>query len=388
MVALYKTPVVEYLMNAANSSSGNQLTAAFHVTNTSLAIFLLVTICVACILLTLLSVYGILSLLRRPHIGKRPRNRLESIYMEEILQIQADHGRYGTLKYTMEYDPQGCQLKIFIIQAENLRSANQMHAVDAYVTVALIRRSGVKHVKIGNVYKSQVKRKVVLARWNMECQYPVSQQELKECVLILEVLDHDSIGQDRRIGVLHVDLGNTDLAVPVECTSRLIEGPPQYTGVGELCVGLAYNRLKERINVYVYEARKLLISPFAIKGEDPLIYVSVELLVGGKCVDKANTKESTELINPYFNNRLGFLLRQKDLKRASLKFCVRCTAHGQSKHTIGHICVGSDTVLSFGREHWEEMLNCTPRVLVNLEDGPIGVGQTIRIPDPSSSVKP
>ncbi|CAH8626187.1 unnamed protein product [Dicrocoelium dendriticum] len=346
----------------SNNSFLVKLAVDLNVTSIPLAIFLLILICIACILFVVVLILIARSCIRRKFIAKRKRKPAKGIYLDEIAgAVLGDvENTLGSLEYSLEYDLQSQQLKVGVIQAHNLQTPAGVDALDAYVNVNVYKQKGGKNEPVGKPQHT-IRRHSQNPVWHQSFCYDVRERELQVVFVVFEMFDYDSIGQDRSIGILKVtlkDLDESDYAGQIfECTGWLKPGTPMVDGVGELCVGLSYYPQHSRIDVTIYEARQLNVADKLSKRKGNRLLINVELQdKKGRRLSSNETKPKSEIINPYFNSKMSFPSKNVELTECAV--VCQLKRHGKlgGNKTLAYCILGFGSTISTGSKQWEEML--------------------------------
>lgn len=293
---------------------------------------------------------------------------MKTVYMDEIAALEEGAGEYGQLMYSMEYDIPSKVLKVVILEAKELNNDSHNDQIDAYASLKLVREKHGRYHQIGKTQKTDVRRRTKAPRWHFPCTFQVSQEDLKDAKLVFEVFDYDTIGQDRSLGRLDVSLSAIDIASyfgsPFEQICCLKPGSPKYSGLGELCVGLAYFPKTERIEVIIYEARQLKVKEYLSEMKECQLSVRVELRHKSRRLKTFESTAKTELVNPYFNEKTTLQLKEKQAQEACLVFeLLRKRTYGR-RTPLAFLTIGPSAELTTGAKHWEEMIRGSPRTQV------------------------
>ncbi|KER30415.1 hypothetical protein T265_03149 [Opisthorchis viverrini] len=358
-------PTVDEVKAANSESLSNNdflvnLALTFNVVNIPLAIFILILVCIACILFVVLVIFIVRSCIRRKFIPKSKRRPIKSIYLDEIpgaIPGQVE-GQHGTLEYSLEYQLTKQQLNVGVIQANDLALRPGVEHLDPYASVSLLKVQGEKSKVFGKVNKTVVRKNSTSPNWQQTFAYQIPESELKCITVVFEVFDYDSIGQDICIGHLDVPLKEVDegeyAGQILERTGWLKCGEPMMEGIGELCIGLCCNNTGSQIDVTIYEARQLTVADQLSSKRGSSVFVHLVLKHNKKRMGHYNTKPKPELINPYFNERHTFTVKSGNLDSCVL-LCKLKSNSGRKK-TLGHTQLGVDATSSTGAKHWEEMI--------------------------------
>lgn len=343
------------------------LAATFRVTSIPLAIFLLILVCIACITAVVLIILCIRSCLRRVYMTKPKRKRLKTAYLEDILDPVVEPGMSGLLTYALEYEVSSKSFRVIVMEAKNLAPPDETKSLDAYASVQLVKRSGSKWVPCGPRHKSEVQRHTTVPKWHYSCSYSLTENELKNSMIIIEVFDYDNLGQDRNVGRVEVVVDEIDMEEYVgttyEKTVALKPGSPKYKGIGEICIGMAYLSNPGCVEVFVYEVRRLEIGHLISPGKD-VISVQIELKYKKRTLGTFETKTKVDTINPYFNEKVVFNIKPKYLSEASVVCSLKKRGTLGRQTVLAQSVIGPQSPLNTGVKQWDEMRLHTPRTHV------------------------
>ncbi|CAL8073930.1 unnamed protein product [Calicophoron daubneyi] len=346
--------------NLTKSSFLVNLAVTFHVVSIPLAIFIFILVLIGCVLFIVCIILIVRCCLHQRYIAKRKKRTFKSVYVDQIpgvQQINAEE-KSGMLEYSLEYNLKQSELAVGVQQAMDLRGRKEDEEVDPYVVVTLQRMPTSKTK--GEEVKTHVRKHTSHPTWQQQFIFSVQEAEVPNIVITFEVFDYDSIGQDRSLGRLRVALRDLDMS---EFTGRVLEktellgvSQAEGNGMGELCVGLGYYPQAERIDVTIYEARQLNLGGLVPEGRHGRLEVQVELYLGRKSLGKGNTKHKHELVNPYFNEKMSFSVKPKDIDQCSaLCRLVRKRRLGM-RRTLGEARIGEGASLSNAVKQWEDMV--------------------------------
>nr|QQY02556.1 synaptotagmin-5 [Cryptocotyle lingua] len=343
----------------------DNLAATFHVENTALAVFLLILICLACTLVLVFLILCIHSSLRRMRMRKLVITRMKSVYLDELSGNGQAKGRYGQLTYSIQYDLSVGKLSVVAIEAKQLQNISDDDLLDTYITIKLASEKRKRLEQIGQVHRSDIQRRTLIPRWHYQCKFDLKEDDLKYAILIFEIFDYDSIGQDRSIGRLATHLAKLDVSAYIgttfENTEWLTAGEPKFCGLGEMCIGLNYHHALERLECNVYEARYLQVTEYMQSTKHQKLSVKVKLRCKRNTLGSFETQAKEELVNPYFNEKFTFTIGAKQLLNSKLEFHLRSKGKHGRKAVLGSFVIGPNTDMSSGAKHWQEMVQNSPR---------------------------
>ncbi|KAA3670556.1 synaptotagmin-2 [Paragonimus westermani] len=344
------------------------LATAFHVPSLPVAIFLVILISLICISAVILIVFCVISKVRRLNIPKMKRKRLNSVYLNELDLGEGEKGAYGQLSYMFMFEKMLNTMHVVVLEATDLHSTCDTKTLDTYASIKLATSRHGKLLQLGKVYKTEVQRRTRLPRWNYRCSFEVTELDLAFVTLVFEILDYDSIGQDRSLGRLTVPLSNFKISeytgIFYEGKGWLQAGEPRFEGLGELCVGLSYQPNANRLEIFVYEARQLTIYNVLSVEQNYRLDIQVELRYRRKLLGRFSTNSKTELVNPYFNEKHQFSLKEKFLNEAYVLFRLRVRRQLGRSLEVAALIIGPNSELTTGAKHWGEMVRSSPRTHV------------------------
>ncbi|THD26340.1 Synaptotagmin-2 [Fasciola hepatica] len=346
------------------------LAVTFNVTSIPLAIFVLIIVLIACVLFLVVVILIARSCLRRKFVTKKKRRAVKSIYLDEIPGAAAgsEVGQYGQLEYSLEYNLDRQQLNVGVIQATNLVPRPGVDEPDPYVSLTLLRQEKNKTTVFSESQKTAIRKKSRSPCWQHMFNFSIRETELRALILVFDVFDYDSIGQDSCIGQFRLPLVNVNqeeyAGKVYEHSDWLAPGELVVDGIGELCIGLSYYSQFNRIDITVYEARQLTLDSNAQTRKDNRLEVQVEVKHNKRSLGSSETKSRNEIVNPYFNEKMSF--STKTYPVGELCAVCRLRRHGRmgTKHTLGSVTLGGNQDISTGRKQWDEMVKTPGKTYV------------------------
>uniref|UniRef100_A0A5K4FBQ3 C2 domain-containing protein n=1 Tax=Schistosoma mansoni TaxID=6183 RepID=A0A5K4FBQ3_SCHMA len=386
------------------------LTKTFHVSNISLAIFILVIICILCLTFIILTILCIRTFIRKKYMPKKYKKKEKPIYVNDIPGLMKPnnelHNNNGTIEYSLSYNIKEEQLKICIIQANNLIIPNdKQEPLNAYATISLMKYDNNtqlnnpsnildpnldpnlndKHLKlIGKQYRTDIIHHSNKPCWNQSFIYKLKKNQLKYIIIIIEIFNYNDQYLDTNLGKLFIllnQLDHSDYAGKFfEKTDWLlinhsINNNPNYHNhiLGEICIGLIYDPNHLNINLYIYEIRNLNLNQYFNDtttnddNEDTTYkqkwkFSSIELNIvtyikyNDRLLQKYKTQSRKELINPYFNEKFCFKIKEKYLKNLLIIIQLRQVEKWRYRRIVGEVCIGQDVFQLKSIKHWDELL--------------------------------
>ncbi|CAH8542334.1 unnamed protein product [Heterobilharzia americana] len=333
------------------------LTNSFHVVSKPLAIFLFILVCIACLFFIILVLFCTRTCIRRKYAPRTLRKRPKGIYVDEIpgLVQNPDQLKYGSLEYSLEYNLDRGQLKVGILQASNLVGPIGSDTFNPYATVTLTKYEGHNLRIIGKQEKTQIISKTNRPVWKQLFTFNVAESELNKSVLLFEVFAYDSISQDMSIGKLEIHLKDEDQS---EYAGKNLEK------IGELCIGIGYYPNSSRIDVCIYECRQLKLDEYLPISKQRELDILVLFKQRKHILHCQKTYKRKELINPYFNQKISFPLKENNLNGLNIVCQLRHVNRLHMKHVLGSVQIGIDSQQTTGSKQWEEMIKSPSKMHV------------------------
>lgn len=353
----------------ANNTFLVNLAVTFNVTSIPLAIFILILVCIACVLFVVFLLWIVKSCIRRKFIPKKRKKPFKSVYLDEIPgAVPESVHRFGSLEYSLEYDLDRAKLKVGVIQANNLVVRPEVDTLDPYVSVTMYKQHGDKLERCGKVQKTGRKH-TNQPSWHQQFEFDLVEKDIKKTTFVFDVYDYDSIGQDSHIGQCRVQMKDLDEAEYVgkimENIGWLSEGGPMIDGIGQICLGTCYQPQLGKINVNILEARQLQINSPAKNTKEPELYVNVTLdYKETKKLGSFDSRPVEEQANPYFNEKTSFSVKPEKIENCSIKCRLKRNGRVGKRKTLGYAILGPMAPVTTGVKQWEEMLRAPNRTHV------------------------
>ncbi|VDP77863.1 unnamed protein product [Echinostoma caproni] len=353
--------------NLSNIPFLRDMAINFNVKNIPLAIFFFVLICIGSVFAVVVIILCIKSCIRRAILSKARRKPIKGVFLDEILDPIVEPGMCGLLTFALEYDVSSKCLQVVIVEAKDLKNPIDSNKHDVYATARLLVLLDKMCVPRGKWYKTSVERDTLAPKWHFACPFTITEYELKNATLIIEVFHCDSLGQAHCSGRLEVAIGDIDMNEYVggtyDKTAGLLSAAPTCKSTGELCVGLAYLSNPGCVETFIYEARKLDFGHLLTQGQDA-IYIQVELKYRKRTFASYETKSKVDLINPYFNEKAVLPIKPKYLDQACVVYSLKKRRTLKRSNVLARAVVGSVSPLTNGVKHWDDMRKHSPRTHV------------------------
>eukprot|EP00062_Callorhinchus_milii_P009498 gi/632953408/ref/XP_007892400.1/ PREDICTED: synaptotagmin-2 isoform X1 [Callorhinchus milii] len=265
---------------------------------------------------------------------------------EDKEEEPVEEEKLGKLQFSLDYDFQGNQLTVGVLQAAELPALDPCGTSDPYVKVFLLPDKKKK-------YETKVQKKTLNPNFNESFTFKVPYQELGGKTLVMAVYDFDRFSKHDCIGLVLVPMTKVDLGQQLEewrdLESAEKEEPEK---LGDICCSLRYVPTAGKLTVCILEAKNL--KKMDVGGlSDP--YVKIHLLTNGKRLKKKKTTVKKNTLNPYYNESFSFEIPFEQIQKVQV--CVTVLDYDKigKNDAIGKIFVGSN---ASGTElrHWSDML--------------------------------
>ncbi|KAK4472023.1 hypothetical protein MN116_005398 [Schistosoma mekongi] len=358
-----------FIINLANS---------FHVINKPLAIFILICICLICILFIIIILLCIRKCIQHRYKPKVLRKRPKGIYIDEIpgLIHNIEQSKYGTLEYSLEYNLDKKQLKVGILQCNNLIGPINCETLNPYTTITLAKYDNNNLCIIGKQYKTNILSNTNHPVWKqIFTYYNIEEYELMHIIIIFEVFTYDNnLYEDINIGKLEIYLKNEHTT---EYIGNIIERMNWLTmntldkyGLGELCLGIGYYPLDSRIDICIYECRQLNINEYLTKSKQYQLDILILCKYHQQIIQRQHTIKRKELINPYFNQKFSIQLKNNTnhhhhhIEDYHIVCQLRHINRLHIKSTLGNVYIGLNAKQTTGIKQWEEIIKNPSKIHV------------------------
>ncbi|XP_053498230.1 synaptotagmin VIII [Ictalurus furcatus] len=284
----------------------------------------------------------------------------------------------GKLLYSLEYNAARSEMTVGVKEAAELMAMDSSGTSDPYVKV-YIRPNKFK------TYETKVFRKTLNPVFNEHFKYQISQKDLSESILMMQVYDFNRFSKHDVIGELRLELSTVDWNhVIEEWTDLNAPSKNEQEHLGEICFSLRYVPTASKLTVVILEAKNL--KDMDIGGSsDP--YVKIQLVLDKKKWKKKKTSVKKQTLNPYFNESFTFDVSFDQIQRVQLVISVWDHDKVSRNDAIGKIFLGCDATGNQLR-HWADMLSNPRRpvaqwhTLLSAEqvDTTLALKHTLRIP--------
>ncbi|XP_030646468.1 synaptotagmin VIII [Chanos chanos] len=302
-----------------------------------------------------------------------------------LVQPEADDVEYGSsdnsrgkLLYSLEYNAPSSELTVGVKEAADLKAMDAGGTSDPYVKVYILPSKS-------KTCETKVFRKTLHPVFNERFKYKISQAELSESTLVMQVYDFNRFSKHDVIGELRLQLSTVDWNHVIEEWRDLSEASKYEQGhLGEICFSLRYVPTASKLTVVILEAKNLR-SMDQGGSSDP--YVKVQLILDKRKWKKRKTSVKKKTLNPYFNESFTFEVSFEQIQRVQLVISVWDHDKVTRNDAIGKIFLGCDATGNQLR-HWADMLSNPRRpiaqwhTLLSAEqvDSTLALKHTLKIP--------
>ncbi|CAF0782938.1 unnamed protein product [Adineta steineri] len=259
----------------------------------------------------------------------------------------------GKIEYSIDYDFQKQELKVEVIQAQELPPMDLSGTSDPYVKVYVLPDKKKK-------FETKVYRKTLNPVFNETFIFKnLAYGDIGSKTLVFAVYDFDRFSRHDQIGEVLIPLNTVDLGKVIREIKDLI--PPAgeretENKLGDICFSLRYVPTAGKLTITILEAKNL--KKMDVGGlSDP--YVKLSILMNGKRIKKKKTSIKKCTLNPYYNESFTFDVPFEQVQKIQLQVTVVDYDRIGTSEPIGKVVLGCN---STGTElrHWTDML-ASPR---------------------------
>ncbi|KAG8451262.1 hypothetical protein GDO86_003477 [Hymenochirus boettgeri] len=237
----------------------------------------------------------------------------------------------GSVQFSLQYEPQMKELKIFIIQCRELTPA-QNKTSNPYMKCYLLPDKTIQGKR-----KTKVKRKTLEPLFNETLKYKLERSEIKSRVLNLSVWHRGLLGRNLFLGEVEVDLASWDWSKTQASWFNLQPRTPLSPDLlltrGRLSLAIKYITQGSdglglpptgELHIWIKEAQQLV----PLKAGDVSAFIKCCVLPDANPSNMQRTRVVPHSLQPLFNHTMVYDgLNREDLKEA----CVECTVWDQRK---------------------------------------------------------
>ncbi|XP_060817207.1 synaptotagmin-6 [Bombus pascuorum] len=285
------------------------------------------------------------------------------------LKARGNGKSLGRLHLRFKYDFDRSDLHVHLIEAHDLAGSDQGGFNDPYVKLTLSPEVDSRK------RQTQIYRNETNPFFDQQFKFPVSNDELQDRTLVLQVLDYDRFSRNDIVGSVKVPLNILRLDSPTSTEEvwgdiERERKPPEQ--IQEVLLSLSYLPSAERLTVQILKARNL----FPPQEKETLdSFVKVNLLCGEKRVKKKKTAVRKATTSPVWNEAMSFNVPANYLASSAIEVCVMDSSNEfiGGNVIVGSCIVGPATGVirgvegsgSQGREHWLHMTQ-SPRKTIDM----------------------
>ncbi|CAF0876534.1 unnamed protein product [Adineta ricciae] len=259
----------------------------------------------------------------------------------------------GKLEYSLDYDFQKQELKVEVIQAQELPAMDMSGTSDPYVKVYVLPDKKKK-------FETKVYRKTLNPVFNETFIFKnLAYGEIGGKTLVFAVYDFDRFSRHDQIGEVQIALNTVDLGKVIREIKDLSPPPGDKEAenkLGDICFSLRYVPTAGKLTITILEAKNL--KKMDVGGlSDP--YVKLSLMMNGKRLKKKKTSIKKCTLNPYYNESFTFEVPFEQIQKVQLVVTVVDYDRIGTSEPIGKVVLGCNATGTELR-HWSDML-ASPR---------------------------
>ncbi|CAF3177821.1 unnamed protein product [Rotaria socialis] len=259
----------------------------------------------------------------------------------------------GKLEYSLDYDFQKQELKVEVIQAQELPAMDMSGTSDPYVKVYVLPDKKKK-------FETKVYRKTLNPVFNETFIFKnLAYGEIGGKTLVFAVYDFDRFSRHDQIGEVQIALNTVDLGKVIREIKDLTPPPGEREAenkLGDICFSLRYVPTAGKLTITILEAKNL--KKMDVGGlSDP--YVKLSLMMNGKRLKKKKTSIKKCTLNPYYNESFTFEVPFEQIQKVQLVVTVVDYDRIGTSEPIGKVVLGCNATGTELR-HWSDML-ASPR---------------------------
>jgi len=259
----------------------------------------------------------------------------------------------GKLEYSLDYDFQKQELKVEVIQAQELPAMDMSGTSDPYVKVYVLPDKKKK-------FETKVYRKTLNPVFNETFIFKnLAYGEIGGKTLVFAVYDFDRFSRHDQIGEVQIPLNTVDLGKVIREIKDLTPPPGEREAenkLGDICFSLRYVPTAGKLTITILEAKNL--KKMDVGGlSDP--YVKLSLMMNGKRLKKKKTSIKKCTLNPYYNESFTFEVPFEQIQKVQLAVTVVDYDRIGTSEPIGKVVLGCNATGTELR-HWSDML-ASPR---------------------------
>ncbi|UJR21399.1 hypothetical protein I4U23_024489 [Adineta vaga] len=294
--------------------------------------------------------FGLLKEKVQPDIEELTPNMEDN---EDADSKKSEAPNLGKLEYSLDYDFQKQELKVEVIQAQELPAMDMSGTSDPYVKVYVLPDKKKK-------FETKVYRKTLNPIFNETFIFKnLAYGEIGGKTLVFAVYDFDRFSRHDQIGEVQIPLNTVDLGKVIREIKDLSPPPGDKEAenkLGDICFSLRYVPTAGKLTITILEAKNL--KKMDVGGlSDP--YVKLSLMMNGKRLKKKKTSIKKCTLNPYYNESFTFEVPFEQIQKVQLVVTVVDYDRIGTSEPIGKVVLGCNATGTELR-HWSDML-ASPR---------------------------
>lgn len=347
------------MSGSKDASSLQSLKQSFGVTSAASAVTILVVICVASTAVLLFTIILVVYIWKVRRVRKWITKENGEILSGDLEQLQKPV-EVGSLMFSVSFDQRESKLHAEIIEFKRLSLSRNANAVGMYASIDLFDGANGTLQRIGEQLQIPIESGTNSDILRLYCDFNIHQSLLHTALLRVQFYACDSLGQGRLIGKAELSLSMIDIELCILKVSQHECAVYMYThnnsGVGEICIALAYLVEDKMLRITVLEVKGLKIDKFMTQSSSLKLFVHVDLFSSHQLVDSFDTKSVALSTNLYFNELFTTSLNRNQLDKAQLKCSLQILGQFGRKHVLGTVYIGGNQRYAVDENHWTEMM--------------------------------
>ncbi|CAL8107262.1 unnamed protein product [Orchesella dallaii] len=218
----------------------------------------------------------------------------------------------GRIHFRLRYDLDKSDLHVHVIEAHDLAGSSQGGFNDPYIRLYMAPEVDTRK------RQTSIHRNESNPYFDEHFKFPVSQDDLKDKILILQVFDYDRYSRNDVVGQVSMRLEDFIVTSNLEIWAEVVKSKTPSGERQEVLVSLSYLPSAERLTVVLLKARNLY-SPPNKDTLDP--YVKVYMIGSGKRLKKKKTTARKNTNNPVWNEAVSFSISPSTLATGAVEVC-------------------------------------------------------------------
>jgi hypothetical protein len=251
---------------------------------------------------------------------------------------------------TLTYLKEKTTLVVNVERVVGLPPRDDGAEVDAYVRLFFIPR----HPEMAQrkTSKTRTAKKELDPVFHEQIQYEaMSEEELINSTLHVQVLDYRAYGRHHIIGQSELSLGQVTLGEDSESVVLQLQAPRTTVSNGTILLSMCYNSDSKKLSVILLRAKDL--NKENAKETDP--QAKIQVTVGDKVIGRLKTKRKSDQCSPIFNEALTCTVDPLNIQKSVISVCILNEHKSAGKKEVGQVTLSSQ---GSGEEfrHWNDVL--------------------------------